>query len=231
MITQVPASVAKTYKAREEQLEPPEIFIICNSHSSEAGRQNLNIRSENCRSLSSISTSTNMKFIASVSAFAALSSVAIAAPHGGDWKEWKDAQSQFPFDFTSTYAVVATPDQVVNGTASVSTPGEPGAIGYYNYGIQSDLDLICWVRLSFHSSMPAPFPSCLFHPIILGKHANISNSTSPSKALLAPTNRQPRLPRTFTREQRARLALPVSHCPTQSQQTQVPMSSSIPWAA
>jgi hypothetical protein len=101
-----------------------------------------------------------MKFIASVSALAALSSVAIAAPRGGDWQEWKDASSKFPFDFTSTYAVVATPDQVVNGTANTPTPGEPGAIGYYNYGIQSDLDLICWVRFPSHTMSLKLFHDC-----------------------------------------------------------------------
>jgi len=48
-------------------------------------------------------------------------------------------------NFTSTYAVVATPDQVVNGTTNpVFTGGLPGSIGYYNFGINSDLDLICW---------------------------------------------------------------------------------------
>ena len=51
----------------------------------------------------------------------------------------------FPFYFTSTYAVIATPDQVINGT--VATPGEPGAIGIYNYGINSDLEVICYVSL------------------------------------------------------------------------------------
>lgn len=54
--------------------------------------------------------------------------------------------ASFPFYFTSTYAVVATPDQVINGT--VSTPGEPGAIGYYNYGINSDLEVLCYVSTS-----------------------------------------------------------------------------------
>lgn len=47
-----------------------------------------------------------------------------------------------PFNFTSTYNIVATPDQVVNGTTF--TGGLPGTIGYFNYGINSDLDLICW---------------------------------------------------------------------------------------
>jgi hypothetical protein len=54
--------------------------------------------------------------------------------------------ASFPFYFTSTYAVIATPDQVINGT--VATPGEPGAIGYYNYGINSDLEVLCYVSTS-----------------------------------------------------------------------------------
>lgn len=47
-----------------------------------------------------------------------------------------------PFNFTSTYNVVASPDQVVNGTTF--TGGLAGAIGYFNFGINSDFDLICW---------------------------------------------------------------------------------------
>ena len=46
------------------------------------------------------------------------------------------------FDFTSTYHIVATPDQVVNGTTP--TGGLSGVTGYYDFGINSDLDLICW---------------------------------------------------------------------------------------
>jgi len=68
---------------------------------------------------------------------------------GEKWTAWKEDKS--PFHFTSVYHVVATPDQVVNGTTP--TPGEPGAIGYYNYGINSELDVICYVSfasLSIH---------------------------------------------------------------------------------
>lgn len=87
-----------------------------------------------------------MKCVATVAALAALSSIAAAAPSPsrGDWNDWKDNKA-FPFKFTSTYEIVATPDQVVNSTQNIPTPGEPGAIGYYNYGIQSELDLICYV--------------------------------------------------------------------------------------
>lgn len=49
------------------------------------------------------------------------------------------------FEFTSTYHITATPDQVVNGTTNpVFTGGLPGAIGTYDFGINSDLDLICF---------------------------------------------------------------------------------------
>merc|ERR1712000_542875 len=96
------------------------------------------------------STALKMKFFATCAALAALP-IAFAAPstgkscpvakpkpgHGkGDLKD-------FPFCFTSTYQIVATPDQVVNAN-NTATPGESGAIGYYNYGIQSEMDLICW---------------------------------------------------------------------------------------
>lgn len=55
-------------------------------------------------------------------------------------------KGNFPFVFTSTYSVIATPDQVINGT--VVAPGEPGAIGLYNYGINTVLDVICYVSFS-----------------------------------------------------------------------------------
>lgn len=49
------------------------------------------------------------------------------------------------FNFTSTYSIVATPDQVVNGTTNpVFTGGLAGCTGFYNYGINVDLDLICY---------------------------------------------------------------------------------------
>ena len=102
-----------------------------------------------------------MKFFATVSAVAALSSLAVAAPGskscpvknpkpGPGKGELKD----FPWCFTSTYEIIATPEQVVN-TNNTATPGEGGAVGYYNYGIQSELDLICWVSILRH--FPQPF--------------------------------------------------------------------------
>lgn len=47
-----------------------------------------------------------------------------------------------PFEFTSTYSVVATPDQVLNGTTP--TGGLKGAVGYYDFGINSEYDFICF---------------------------------------------------------------------------------------
>ena len=51
-------------------------------------------------------------------------------------------------EFTSTYSVVATPDQVVNATADGEgfyyTGGLPGAIGYYDFGINSKKNLLCY---------------------------------------------------------------------------------------
>lgn len=64
--------------------------------------------------------------------------------------------ASFPFYFTSTYAVVATPDQVINGT--VATPGEPGAIGLYNYGINSELEVICYVSPKSKSNHSGQYP-------------------------------------------------------------------------
>ncbi|KAL8405014.1 hypothetical protein RB594_009772 [Gaeumannomyces avenae] len=48
-----------------------------------------------------------------------------------------------PFRFTSTYAVVATPDQVVNAS-NVATGGLPGASGLYLFGINSHDNVICY---------------------------------------------------------------------------------------
>ncbi|KAG9231750.1 hypothetical protein BJ875DRAFT_406343 [Amylocarpus encephaloides] len=47
-----------------------------------------------------------------------------------------------PFHFTSQFNVVALPDQVRNGTEAV--PGAAEATGYFNYGINSETDTICY---------------------------------------------------------------------------------------
>ena len=54
---------------------------------------------------------------------------------------------QGPFTFTSTYNLIATPDKVINAE-NATAPGETGAIGYYNYGINSELDIICYVSFA-----------------------------------------------------------------------------------
>lgn len=46
--------------------------------------------------------------------------------------------------FTSTYRTVATPDQIINGTSG-PVPGEKGALGFYNFGINSKDEVICYV--------------------------------------------------------------------------------------
>ncbi|KAL0943501.1 CHRD superfamily protein [Colletotrichum truncatum] len=48
-----------------------------------------------------------------------------------------------PFHFTSSYHIVATPDQVVDNN-NTATGGLAGAIGYYSYGINSWEDVICY---------------------------------------------------------------------------------------
>ncbi|OLN86847.1 hypothetical protein CCHL11_04592 [Colletotrichum chlorophyti] len=60
--------------------------------------------------------------------------------HGKSWSSWGNAG---PFQFTSTYDVVATPDQVVDSN-NTFTGGLAGAIGYFSYGINSRDDVICY---------------------------------------------------------------------------------------
>ncbi|KEF51716.1 uncharacterized protein A1O9_12351 [Exophiala aquamarina CBS 119918] len=84
-----------------------------------------------------------MKTISLSLLVASLSSIAAAGPisvRGTTWTEWADGDS--PFRFSSVYHVVATPDQVINGTTP--TPGEPGSVGYFNFGINAELDVICY---------------------------------------------------------------------------------------
>ena len=66
------------------------------------------------------------------------------APPGGypPPKDGYPSPDSGKFKFTSTYHIVATPDQVVNGTTP--TGGLSGCTGYYNFQINSDLDLICY---------------------------------------------------------------------------------------
>merc|ERR1712115_631452 len=107
------------------------------------------------------SITNNQSFIMKATIIAtalAFSSVAVAAPGGDHGKKgWckngsykkgdvkADYGNEWPKKeyFTSTYSVVATPDQVIN-TDQMPAPGEPGAVGYYNYGINSKDDVICY---------------------------------------------------------------------------------------
>ena len=88
-----------------------------------------------------------MKNFITAALFVAFSSLVAGVPTWGDWKKkpeghW-NGKHDSPFDFTSVIKVVATPDQVINGTTP--TPGQPGAIGYYNFGLKSDENVICYV--------------------------------------------------------------------------------------
>merc|ERR1711971_363196 len=82
---------------------------------------------------------TKMK-VSQVAAVLAVTASASAAP-------WKDGHEEKcmdgPFEFTSTYSVVATPDQVVNSDNEF-TGGLEGTKGFYEYGINSKEDYICW---------------------------------------------------------------------------------------
>ncbi|GAA5869482.1 hypothetical protein JCM8547_001501 [Rhodosporidiobolus lusitaniae] len=62
-----------------------------------------------------------------------------------------------PFDFTSTYSAWATPDQVVNAD-NTAVPGEEGAWGSFQYGINVHEEIICYnitVYVSGNYSSPA----------------------------------------------------------------------------
>jgi hypothetical protein len=107
-------------------------------------------------------TTSKMHYLVLASALLATSSISLAAPLAEadwspvpEWQNWKKAKKS-PFQFTSTYLVTATPDQVINSTGT-PTPGQPGAIGYFNYGINSDLDIICYVCPLHLSRIPFCF--------------------------------------------------------------------------
>ena len=52
-----------------------------------------------------------------------------------------------PFQFTSSFNVVAIPTEVRNGTVEVT--GAADATGYFNYGLNSASDTICYVSFLF----------------------------------------------------------------------------------
>jgi hypothetical protein len=77
------------------------------------------------------------------------------AAHWADYKQpsddkGKDMDDEFAKEhkdkkFTSVWRIKSVPEQVVlaNGTAA---PGEAGSVGYWTFGINSESELICWVR-------------------------------------------------------------------------------------
>ncbi|GKT84476.1 CHRD superfamily protein [Colletotrichum tofieldiae] len=80
---------------------------------------------------------------------------------GGDDKENKGSWSASgPFSFTSTYDVIATPDQVVDSN-NTFTGGLAGAIGYYSYGINSKDNVICYniTLVNFRGDIALPNPA------------------------------------------------------------------------
>lgn len=99
---------------------------------------------------------------------ALLATSALAAPSWHKYDHGKPAPPS-PFYFTSTYTVVANPNEVINSTGTL-VPGLPGAIGYFNYGINSVLDVICYVR---PPSLPPLKP-----PITITITITITNKTT-----------------------------------------------------
>lgn len=90
-----------------------------------------------------------MRTTAFISALALVATSVSAGPtprgyggYGGDKHGDEDCEPVDPFFFTSKFNVIATPGQVVNGTTP--TGGLTGAIGYYNFGINSMENVICY---------------------------------------------------------------------------------------
>merc|ERR1711971_1105056 len=84
--------------------------------------------------------------VSQVAAVLAVTASASAAPWKDGKKSWGGHGEKCmdgPFEFTSTYSVVATPDQVVNSDNEF-TGGLEGTKGFYEYGINSKEDYICW---------------------------------------------------------------------------------------
>merc|ERR1739841_146914 len=60
-----------------------------------------------------------------------------------DDKKDHDMDGAFPFEFTSTYPVYATPDTIISATDG-PVPGVEGASGTFKFGINSEHDYICY---------------------------------------------------------------------------------------
>ena len=78
---------------------------------------------------------------------AGLAALASAAPAWDDWKgkggKGGKGMGGYKGKFSSYYHVIATPEQVINGTTP--TPGQPGAVGFYNFAIDGKANTICYV--------------------------------------------------------------------------------------
>merc|ERR1712137_1191647 len=89
----------------------------------------------------------NMKFTLAVAASMAATTMAnpILGKHWGQrWGHNKaEVAESSPFDFTSTYEVIAVPEQVVDAN-NTFTGGLKGARGVYKFGINSKENVICY---------------------------------------------------------------------------------------
>merc|ERR1712137_712777 len=89
----------------------------------------------------------NMKFTLAVAASMAATTMAnpILGKHWGQrWGHNKaEVAESSPFDFTSTYEVIAVPEQVVDAN-NTFTGGLKGARGVYKFGLNSKENVICY---------------------------------------------------------------------------------------
>lgn len=105
-----------------------------------------------------------MKYSTGIIAFLITGALASPAPIlgldikiGGGKKEycspgWPKGVSKHVFEFKQTYDILAKPDQVI-ATDGTPTPGQPGAVGYFKFGINPWDDTICYVSLVYVDSV------------------------------------------------------------------------------
>ncbi|KAH7157220.1 hypothetical protein EDB81DRAFT_945557 [Dactylonectria macrodidyma] len=85
-----------------------------------------------------------MKFSLAALALGVLAKASPVPEARGHDKRLLFTQTQhIPFEYTSTFNIIATPDQVV-GTDNVATGGLPNAKGIFNFGLNSKEDIICY---------------------------------------------------------------------------------------
>ena len=114
---------------------------------------------------------------------ALLATSIIASPtgnHYGDKKndrknrwadKWNknDYKNEQVFSFDKTFIVKADPDQVRNGTTAV--PGQPGAKGLFKYGINVEMNTICYVRHTHPNPILTPLDSKLIQILLRTSHS------------------------------------------------------------